>query len=285
MIAAILVLLLGAHELPAQRGVVTTATAFPNPAQVGTPVTLGVTGKNPCNAVQIDWGDGTVSEYQIPDLTTTQKHTFERPGRYAIVARGVGSNCEGGTTLYLRVEPAPAPGDRPQLSSFTVSMPAPAGSPIGVTAFGKGNCRFMVDFGDGKSEEFTVPLPHTVRHTYAAPGSYNVVANAAAPCEGRHTVKLEIGGEPNARAGPRLLGLRITPNPAAPRTRVAIRVDGAGTCSLTVDFGDGTDQTLETTLPARISHTYSRTGTYEIFAWSEEPCSGEATASVRVRRY
>jgi plastocyanin len=261
-----------------QRGVVTAATVSPSSAQVGTPVTVSVTGKNPCGAVNIDWGDGTALTYAIEDLTTTHKHTYETPGNYAIVARGMG-NCDGGTTVKLKVDPAPGQPDRPQLSSFTVSIPGTVGSSIGLTAHGRGNCRMTVDFGDGKSQELTVPLPHTVRHVYAKPGTYNVVANATAPCEGRHSVKMDVGeDEPRAR----LLGMKISPNPAATQARVGFTIDGRGTCPITVDFGDGSDQQIKTLLPAQISHTYARAGRYEIFAWSEAPCRGEATGLVRV---
>jgi PKD repeat protein len=260
------------------RGVVTAATVSTTSATVGTPISVSVTGKNPCGAVHIDWGDGTALTYAIQDLTTTQKHTYETPGNYAIVARGMG-NCDGGTTVKVRIDPAPGQPDRPQLSSFTVSIPGPVGSSIGVTAHGRGTCRMTVDFGDGKSQELNVPLPHTVRHVYSAPGTYNVVANATAPCEGRHSVKMDVGDvEPKAR----LLGMKIAPNPTATRSRVALTIDGRGTCPITVDFGDGTDQAIKTPLPAQISHTYARSGTYEVFAWAEAPCTGEATGSVRV---
>ena len=261
-----------------QRGVVTAATVSPTSAQVGTPVTVSVTGKNPCGAVHIDWGDGTALTYAIEDLTTTQKHTYEMPGNYAIVARGMG-NCDGGTTVKLKVDPAPGQPDRPQLSSFTVSIPGTVGTSIGLTAHGRGNCRMTVDFGDGKSQELTVPLPHTVRHVYSKTGTYNVVANATAPCEGRHSVKMEVADEePKAR----LLGMKIAPNPATTQTRVALTIDGRGTCPITVDFGDGTDQEIKTLLPTQISHTYASPGRYEIFAWSEAPCSGEARGLVRI---
>jgi hypothetical protein len=169
------------------------------------------------------------------------------------------------------------------LSSVTVVEPASVASPVAVTAHGKGECRFTVDFGDGRSRELTVavPLPHTVRHVYASPGSYAVVAQAIAPCEGRHSVKLDIAkAEPAAR----LLGLKITPNPATTRNPVSITVDGRGRCQVTVDFGDGTDQRIEAALPARISHSYARSGVYEVFAWTEAPCGGEAAGSLTVRR-
>ena len=284
MSATLVIWLIALHAPGGQQGAVTTVTGPPT-VTVGSPITIGVTGKNPCTAVHIDWGDGEALTYRIPDLSTTQTHTYDRPGRYAIVARGRG-NCGGGTTFYVRVDPAPS-SDRPQLSSFTVSEPAPVGSPIGVTAFGTGRCRLTVDFGDGQIEEFTVPLPHTVRHVYTAPGTYEVVARANEPCEGRHSVKLGVQGQAaGSAAAPssRLLGMKIAPNPAAPRNRIAITLDGRGRCSLTVDFGDGSDQALETSLPVRITHTFARPGVYEIYAWVEEPCTGEATGSIRVRR-
>ena len=166
------------------------------------------------------------------------------------------------------------------MSSFAVSMPAPAGSPVGVTAYGAGSCRFRVDFGDGASQDFAVPLPHTVNHVYSAPGIYTVAATARRPCEGRHTVKLQIGA---AESAARLLGIRIAPNPSQARTRLAVTLDGRGTCAVTTDFGDGQDQQIKVQLPAEIGHTYARPGLYNLFARADAPCTGEATGSVRVR--
>jgi hypothetical protein len=94
-------------------------------------------------------------------------------------------------------------------------------------------------------------------------------------------VKLEVG---NAEPTARLLGLKIDPNPTMTRNPISITVDGRGRCQVTVDFGDGTDQRIEAALPARITHSYARSGVFEVFAWTEAPCAGEATGSVRVRR-
>ena len=283
MLSAMILSLVLWDTQAAQRGAVTTATVSASTVQAGTPVTVSVTGRNPCGAVHIDWGDGTAITYPITDLTTTQSHTYAKPGKYAIVARGMG-NCDGGTTVHVRVEPGagPAsPAEGPQISSFTVSIPAPVGSPVGLTAHGRGRCRFRVDFGDGKSEEFTVPLPHTVRHVYTGPGTYAVQIHANAPCEGRHSVKLNVG---EVTPAAQLLGIKVAPNPASPRDPVTLDIEGKGRCAVTVDFGDGRDQRIETSLPSRFTHRYARSGNYEIFAWTEKPCSGEATATVRVRQ-
>ena len=285
MFSALIVSLLLWDTQTTQRGAVTAATVSASTVQVGTPVTISVTGRNPCGAVHIDWGDGTAITYPIVDLTATQTHTYAKPGKYAIVARGMG-NCDGGTTVHVRVDPGPAAAspssaEAPQVSSFTVSIPAPVGSAVGLTAHGQGQCRFRVDFGDGKSGEFTVPLPHTVRHVYSAPGTYAVRMNASAPCEGKHSIKLNVGQvTPSAQ----LLGIKVTPNPAFTRDRVTLDIEGKGRCAVTVDFGDGRDQKIETSLPSRLTHSYARSGNYEIFAWTEKPCTGEATASVRVRQ-
>lgn len=277
---AALVCGLAPHADAQQRGAVTVATAAPRSAQVGTPVSVSVGGRNPCGAVHIDWADGTALTYPIVDLTTTHKHTYEKPGNYNVVARGMG-NCDGETNIMIRIDPAPTPPDRSMLSSLTVSIPAPVGSPVGVTAHGQGKCRISINFGDGHSQELVAPFPHTFRHVYSAAGSYFVVATAAAPCEGRHSIKLDVGtAEPTAR----LLGMKIEPSPAAPRSRITITFEGRGTCPLTVDFGDGGDQAVAAPLPARITHAYARPGLYEIYAWADSPCSGEVSGSVRVRQ-
>lgn len=285
LLAAMFVGLLALAAHAAQRGVVSTISVSPASTQVGTPVTATVTGTNPCGAVHIDWGDGTAITYAIVDVPVTQKHTYEKAGRYTVVARGMG-NCDGQANANLRMDPAPAPLEpRARVKGIEI-VPNPATAPatVAISVQGTGNCSYILDFGDGNSERRTASLPDQVRHTYAAPNTYYpLAAKGEGSCEGLVRRNLTVNAPAPPSPARRLGRLVVAPNPAVARTRVTITVEGSGMCPVTVDFGDGSDQRIEAALPARIGHTYARAGLYEIYAWAEEPCGGDATTSVRVR--
>jgi hypothetical protein len=277
--------LLGAGAQAGQRGVVSTITVSPQSTRAGNPVTATVTGTNPCGAVFIDWADGAALTYAIVDVPVTQKHTYERAGTYTVVARGMG-NCDGQATTTVRIDPAPAPpSPTARLKGLEINPnPATAPATVNISVLGTGSCSYTLDFGDGNSERRTAALPDQIRHTYPAPNTYYpVAATGEGACEGlvRRNLAVNAPAAPDTRR--RLSRLVVTPNPAIARTLVTITVEGSGTCPVTVDFGDGSDQRVEGPLPARIVHTFMRAGLFEIYAWAEAPCGGDATASLRVR--
>ena len=94
--------------LQGQRGVVEKVSVT-SPTTVGTPVSITVTGRNPCGAVRLNYGDGTEAiTHPLTEVPATIQYTYARPGNYEILAEGMG-NCDGVVKTGLRVRPAPAP--------------------------------------------------------------------------------------------------------------------------------------------------------------------------------
>jgi hypothetical protein len=94
--------------LQGQRGAVEKVSA-PGPAIVGAPVSITVTGRNPCGAVRLNYGDGTEAiTHPLTEVPATIQYTYGRPGEYEILAEGMG-NCDGVVKTSVRVRPAPTP--------------------------------------------------------------------------------------------------------------------------------------------------------------------------------
>ena len=94
--------------LQGQRGAI-EKVSVPTPSMVGTPVSITVTGRNPCGAVRLNYGDGTEAiTHPLTEVPATIQYTYARPGNYEILAEGMG-NCDGVVKTNLRVRPAPAP--------------------------------------------------------------------------------------------------------------------------------------------------------------------------------
>ena len=96
--------------LPLQvpRGAVEKVAVSSPSIMVGTPVSITVTGRNPCGAVRLNYGDGTEAiTHPLVEVPATIQYTYSRPGNYEILAEGMG-NCDGVVKTSLRVRPSPA---------------------------------------------------------------------------------------------------------------------------------------------------------------------------------
>jgi hypothetical protein len=101
----LLVLLSTAAPAAAQpRGAVTGVRLSDTQIVAGTPVTMTITGSNPCGAVYIDPRDGSAQTHPIERVPTNLSHTYARPGTYRIIARGSG-NCDGEALATITVLP------------------------------------------------------------------------------------------------------------------------------------------------------------------------------------
>lgn len=278
----------------AQESTVLGVTAKPASTRVGTPVAVTAAGKGFCGAVHIDWGDGTAITYPTSTLPVSQSHAYQYGGTYTIRAQGMG-NCAGQATTSVRIDgpppappappPPPAPptpparNDGPSVSGVDVSTPRDAGPNVrAIRIAGAGTCAYTLDFGDGNSEGRNASLPEVVRHNYPARGRYTVAVTPAAPCTGGGRTTVVIG----APARGSVAGIDVRPD-AGVGAEVVVIVRGSGQCTVTVDFDDGTQREVTDTLPARVTHRFERPGRYEIVAWTQEPCTGDASAEVRVR--
>jgi PKD domain len=267
-----------------QRGVLTRISLNPNPVSAGTPVTATATGTNPCGAVFIDWGDGTAITYPISTVPATQTHTYSAGGRFSVLAKGMG-NCDGEVKATIDVAGPPAPPPPPASAATITSVDLTPASPVvrrpvDIAVKGLGACSFTVDFGDGNSQEETGTLPRTVRHTYAVADTYVMVVRPAAPCTGKFTQKIAVGTEP---LRPQLTGINVSPTRTTAGQPVTIDINGGGTCSYRIDFGDGNDEKRSRPLPDRVRHNYPAPDTYTIVVNAEPPCSGNARATLVIR--
>jgi len=266
----------------AQDSTVLGVAVKPSDVQAGTPVSATASGSGLCGAVHIDWGDGTAITYATSTLPVTQSHTYKYGGAYTVRAQGMG-NCTGQATTRVNVSgpppppPPPPPGATPTLSGIDLSAPAIAPkSAVTIAIRGEGTCRMNLDFGDGNTQEVSGPLPQTVRHTYALPGRYSIVASPIAPCTNRQAAVLDVRAEP---AQPRILSLEVSrPANVAASVR-AIRVNGTGTCAYTLEFGDGNSEGRNASLPDVVQHNYPADGRYTAVAVAAAPCTGTARST------
>ncbi len=267
-----------------QRGVVTGIQLTPHPVAAGTPVTATATGTNPCGAVFIDWGDGTAVTYPVTGVPANATHTYTAGGRFNVLARGMG-NCDGEVKTTIVVSPAPTPPSAPAPEAAITSvemMPTPAivRRPVEIRVNGRSTCSFSVDFGEGNSQEETGALPRTVKHTYNVAGTYVVIVRPVPPCTGRFTQKLTVVTEPPQ---PELTGINVSPARTTAGQPVTVDVIGSGTCSYTIDFGDGNEERRSGQLPDRVRHNYPAPDTYTVAVNANPPCAGRARTTVVVR--
>jgi hypothetical protein len=250
-------------------------------AAVGATVSVTASGSNPCGAAYIDYGDGTAITYAITGLPTTQSHAYQKPGTYAILARGMG-NCDGEATTRIEVTGQPAPPAPPPSEIIGVGFIPKIGvvrEPVAINVAGHGPCTYTIGFGDGNQQEMTGALPQRINHTYAVAQRYTVVVAPVAPCVGKFTEVLQVA----ARGGERITGLTIDPEPAAVGRPVAIVVEGVGTCGYRIQFGDGNHEDRSRQLPDRVRHVYNAPGTYTIVVEAAGICEGRAQRSLDVR--
>jgi hypothetical protein len=274
--------------LPAVAGTVRAVSPSPASASAGQPVTVTVSGTNPCGAANVNWGDGTVITYAITGLPSTHSHAYAGRGRYTIVARGMG-NCDGEATASVEVTGPPAPPPTPTpappgpagpaISRVSLSpMPATARQPVTIAVEGRGTCAFVVEYGDGNKQDFNTTLPARVTHTFGAPGAYRVIVGPVAPCTGKFTETLQV----QPRGGASIRGMDISPYPAIVGQGVTVNVLGTGTCRYRIDFGDGNNEERSKPLPDAVPHVYSDADTYSVAVTGLAPCSGSVKRPLTV---
>jgi hypothetical protein len=265
----------------AAAGTITAVKANAAAAPVGVAVSVTASGTNPCGAAHIDYGDGTAITYAITGLPTTQAHTYQKPGSYAIVARGMG-NCDGEASTRIEVtgQAAPAPVAPNEITGvgFTPKIGV-ARQPVAISVIGRGACLFSIDFGDGNHQEVKGEFPQRINHTYALVDTYTVVVAPVAPCVGKFTERLQVA----ARGGERITGLTIDPPISDVRRTVTITVEGVGTCGYRIDFGDGNHEDRTRPLPDRLTHVYNARGSYIVAVAASGTCEGRTQRPLDVR--
>jgi hypothetical protein len=82
---------------------------------------------------------------------------------------------------------------------------------------------------------------------------------------------------------PRITRIEFTPAKADEGGGVFISLIGTGTCTYTLDYGDGTSDRRTAQLPDRVQHKYAGDGEYLVVATPDAPCEGVARAKIDVR--
>lgn len=85
------------------------------------------------------------------------------------------------------------------------------------------------------------------------------------------------------QAQPRITRIEFTPARADEGGGVFISLIGTGTCTYTLDYGDGTHERRTAELPDRLQHKYAGDGEYLVVATPDAPCEGVARAKLDVR--
>jgi len=271
-------------------GTVTGVQVSQPSVRVGDVVTVTVQGTNPCGAANVDYGDGAAITYAITGLPVSQSHKYERAGAFTVVARGMG-NCDGEARTRVEVtDPAPPPASPPSAPpqspapaevTAVAFAPAPAvvRQPVAIQISGRGSCALVVDYGDGNQQNFEGALPRRITHTYAVADVYTVIVGPVAPCVGKFTEKLEVV----PAGGARLSALRIEPSPGRVREPVSFTIDGVGTCTYTVDFGDGNSEDRNKRLADHVTHVYNAPGAYEVIVRASSECRGLLRRELTIR--
>jgi hypothetical protein len=254
----------------ASAGTVSSVKASVPSVAVGAPVSVTVSGTSPCGAVHINYGDGIAITYATSTLPVTQTHVFQKPGTFAIVARGMG-NCNGEATTKVEVTGQAPPPAGSEITGITFAPnPGVVRQQVAVNIAGRGLCAFVISFGDGNQQEVSAALPQRINHTYALVQTYTVIVAPAAPCSGKFTERLPVA----ARGGERITRLTINPRPGVVGRGVLFVVDGVGTCSYRIDYGDGNREERSKPLPDRLSHVYNTPGSYIIAVEPAGTCEG-----------
>jgi hypothetical protein len=192
------------------RGTVTGVVVAPEKAQTGQEISITATGTNPCGAVHIITGDGAAVTHAITGLPSTHAHVYRKPGKYTIIAQGMG-NCDGEAQTTIEVtgkplDPEPPPAPRGIVTGIDAEPEAGrAGQPVSFTVTGDGTCSVVFVFGDGNSRQLRGTLPQRVEYVYKVGGRYTVEAIPEAPCDGRQSREIEVtgGGAPGAAGNAR----------------------------------------------------------------------------------
>jgi hypothetical protein len=81
----------------------------------------------------------------------------------------------------------------------------------------------------------------------------------------------------------RITRIEFTPAKADEGSGVFISLIGTGSCTYTLDYGDGKSDRRTATLPDQVRHVYPGDGEYLVVATPDAPCEGVARAKLDVR--
>lgn len=248
---------------------VVSFTASPAKAFAGAPVAFAV--ESPSSPVLVVFGDGKQAEWREG---RELKHVYEKPGRYRATARAGGK--DPGKALEIQVNEPAAVKVAVRPEKLTTGVDAEVGFEL------QGAPSAAVDFGDGTEPDFVKVTAGriTVKHRYGKAGAYTL---RVTPRDGERTFPAATAAVVVA-AEPRSLGIALSANRAAatlPDGNIEFSAKLDNAVKAEMDFGDGTPKENAS---ARMSHSYSREGTYEakLTAWAADGGSASRTWQVTI---
>ncbi|THF87203.1 PKD domain-containing protein [Deinococcus sp. KSM4-11] len=244
----------------------TVRTNVPNPGLSVTPaqasvrqtMTANLTSLVPALSYTVDYGDDT-SETITGESATQRTHLYYQPGTYTV-------------TLS-------SPGTTPATATVTVSVPVPV---LNATASGLNvtlnlsrllsEYVYQIVWNDGTTESLPATSDTAVlTHRYTTPGPY--------------TIQISTQGGPPATttitvAAPNSV-LTITPGTAAVRQTITADLSAlTPTLIYTLEWKDGTTETITGVTTAQKTHAYQAPGTYTVTV--SAPGTAPTTVTVTV---
>ena len=239
--------------------------------------------------VSVSWGDGSSESSALAAgvTATSLTHGYVASGSYTVsvsVTDGGGLSASGSTGVTV-ANVAPSLGTL----SFAPASPVDGQSvSVGGSFTDPGatdTFSLVVDWGDGSTSPQSLAAgarSFSASHTYAAPGTYTVVATVTDSDAGRGSRSASLDVRRH-NTGPS--SFTLTPNvtgPTALMTGSFTDPDAGDTHSVTMTWGDGHSTTW--TLPAGVTsfdatHTYDAAGTFTVNGTVTDPSGASATAS------
>jgi PKD repeat protein len=175
-------------------------------------------------------------------------------------------------------------------SSITVGAPNPASPTVnqvvtftltaGTSTTASSISRVSVDWGDGQTQSYT-GLPAAISHTYRSAGSYLIVVTGIDALGDTATSTQAVTVAQQARPTVSIsASANAQPNQTVTFTIVAAVAAGSNATiqSITVDFGDGSQQVLQGNASS-VQHLYRSGGTYTVTAIATDSNGSTGSAS------
>lgn len=274
--------------LAARMGLTLATTTTTPTAGVAVMFSVGVAATANVRSVTLDFGDGSQQAIGSITSTTSVAHVYSREGTYTVSATAVDANLDResvSTTVVVAAAPRPTITLTPPTSpvagvsaNFTVSVTVPANA---------ARIRDVtIAFGDGASQSLgPITSATTVAHVYGREGTYTVTATAVDVNDVRDSVSTTVVVAASPRLGITISSSTTTPTVGQPvsfTVTVTTPTNSPGLRDVSVNFGDGTAQSMGPAASATVSHVYNSTGTYTASATATDNNGQISSANTQV---
>src|SRR2546428_662603 len=233
---------------------------------------------------------GTVSPRVVTADTNGRAQSMLTTNKTAkvTVTAGNPASVTGGTTTTTTAQTASVTVNYTAPATVTIGTPTPAsptaGQPVTLPlTYNTTNTtpivRLTVDWGDGSAPQTFNGQPSAISHQFRAPGFFVVVVTATDSFgdSSTATASITVGQQPrptvdiSASANPQ-------PNQPVTFTITATPPTGQTITSVSVGFGDGTQQSFQGNVKS-VQHVYNTAGTYTATAVAGDSAGGTGSGS------